>query len=121
MKEIFTLAIITGCAFFVFLAVFMRLFTKSSKNWMWTSVCTFIIFVGSFGWTARKFAEKTSAKITQMSSPRTGEAIYEALFDKSPFDCVKIVNFQDQIVPKMDEAIWLRFETCPNELKRILD
>ena len=30
------------------------------------------------------------------------------------------MNYQDQVVPKIDYAIWLHFKTCPKELKRIL-
>lgn len=52
--------------------------------------------------------------------PRTGEEIYTALFDKKQTDCIKILNYQDQVVPRIDYAIWLHFETCPEELKRIL-
>ena len=55
-----------------------------------------------------------------MMKPRTGDEIYDALFDKRQFDCVKVLRYQDQVVPKIDYAIWLSFETCPNELKRIL-
>src|SRR5690606_39355592 len=63
---------------------------------------------------------KTYNKVTETLSPRTGDEIYDALFDKRQTDCIKILNFQDQVVPKIDYAIWLHFETCPDELKRIL-
>lgn len=51
---------------------------------------------------------------------RTGDEIYDALFDKRKTKCIKILNYQDQVVPKIDYAIWLQFEICPAELKRIL-
>jgi hypothetical protein len=34
---------------------------------------------------------------------------------------VKVLNSQDQVIPKIDYAIWLYFETCPKELNRILN
>ena len=55
-----------------------------------------------------------------MLKPRTGEEIYSALFGEPKHDCLKVINYQDQIVPKIDYAIWLHFDTCPKELERIL-
>ena len=55
-----------------------------------------------------------------MLKPRTGDEIYSALFGKTNNSCLKVLNQQDQIVPKIDYAIWLHFKTCPNELNRIL-
>jgi hypothetical protein len=59
-------------------------------------------------------------KVRETFRSRTGEEIYEALFGKQKTNCVSILNYQDQIIPKIDYAIWLQFETCPEELKRIL-
>ncbi|CAN5328718.1 hypothetical protein BH20BAC1_BH20BAC1_21600 [soil metagenome] len=63
---------------------------------------------------------KSYYKVAEVLRPRTGEEIYDALFDIRQSDCVKVINYQDQTVPKIDYAIWLYFETCPFELKRIL-
>lgn len=49
-----------------------------------------------------------------------GDEIYDAIFDKRKFECVKVLNKQDHVVPKIDYAICLHFETCPKELKRTL-
>jgi hypothetical protein len=59
-------------------------------------------------------------KVSEIFRSRTGEEIYEALFGKQKTNCVSVLNHQDQVVPKIDYAIWLQFETCPEELKRIL-
>ena len=59
-------------------------------------------------------------KVRETFRSRTGEEIYEALFGKQKTNCVAILNYQDQVVPKIDYAIWLQFETCPEELKKIL-
>lgn len=59
-------------------------------------------------------------KVSETFRSRTGEEIYEALFGKQKTTCVSILNYQDQIIPKIDYAIWLQFETCPEELKRVL-
>ena len=58
--------------------------------------------------------------MTGALKPRAGEEIYKALFGQDESGCVRVTNSQDQIIPKIDVAIWLKFETCPPELKRIL-
>ena len=120
MKEIVIFTAITGFAFLVFgLFLFFGIFWKN-KRYLLTSVFAFIVFLGFAGWTGFKFITKSYSKITNTLKPRNGDGIYDALFGKRQTDCVKILNYQDQIVPKIDYAIWLHFETCPEELKRIL-
>lgn len=53
--------------------------------------------------------------------PRTNEEIYDSLFEKTtPTPCLKVINGQDQTSPIADGEILLHFETCPDELARIL-
>ena len=52
--------------------------------------------------------------------PRDGIRIYEALFDSPTSSCVEVLGYQDQVVPKIDYAIFLHFKTCPDEVERIL-
>ena len=85
------------------------------------SIFILVIAIGSASWTAYLVVNKSYHKVTETLKPRSGEEIYSALFGKSKNECVKILNYQDQIVPKIDYAIWLHFETCPQELKRILN
>ena len=80
----------------------------------------FIAFIGLASWTAFRFVNKTYHKVTETLRPRNGDEIYDALFDKRITECIKVISFQDQVVPKIDYAIWLEFETCPKELNRIL-
>ncbi len=120
MKEIFISAILTGFALIAFSWLLFSWFRKRSKNLKLALIASFIAFISFFGWTIHRFGTKAIAKIAQMSKLRTGEEIYTALFDKPQFDCVKMLNYKDQIVPKIDFAVFLHFETCPNELKRIL-
>jgi hypothetical protein len=51
--------------------------------------------------------------------PRTGEEIYTALFGRARPGCVRIIHYQDQIVPRLDCCIWLEFSACPAEIRRI--
>ncbi len=69
-----------------------------------------ITFLG-IGWTP------FSRKIPPVVSPRTGQEIYDSLFEKPPYDCVKIIHSQE--IPSYEVRL-LSFETCPKEMKRIL-
>ena len=63
---------------------------------------------------------KSYNKISEIVKPRSGEEIYNALFGLSENNCLKIIDYRDQVVPKIDYAIWLHFKTCPEECSRIL-
>jgi len=79
----------------------------------------FIAFLGSVAWAGYRLATKSYHKLTALGKSRTGEEIYKALFGPQQATCVQVINYQDQVVPKIDYAIWLQFKTCPKELKRI--
>lgn len=120
MKEIIILTSITGLTLLIFGLTLAFGFIKKSRNLKVTSLVVFIIFIALAGWTGYKFVSKSYNKVADTFKARTGDEIYDALFDKRQTHCVKVLNYQDQIIPKIDYAIWLHFETCPNELKRIL-
>lgn len=120
MKEVIILTIISGLAFLVFLVTLILGLTKKNKQLKLTALFVFLAFIGMAGWTGYKVVSKTYNKVANIFKMRTGDEIYDALFEKRKTDCVKILNFRDQVVPKIDYAIWLHFKTCPNELGRIL-
>ena len=120
MKEIIILTVITGLTFLSFGVTLIFGFIKKNNKIKLASLFIFIAFICLTGWTGFKFVTKSYNKVADTLKPRTGDEIYDALFDKRKSDCVKILNYQDQVVPKIDYAIWLHFETCPDELKRIL-
>ena len=120
MKEIIVLTLITGLTFLVFgLSLLFGIFRKNRKL-LFTSGFAFIVFLSFAVWTGFKFVTKSYNKVADTLRPRNADEIYDALFGKRKTDCVRVLNYQDQVVPKIDYAIWLHFETCPEELKRIL-
>jgi len=120
MKEIIQLTLISGLTFLIFLVMLILGFAQKNKPLKLISVFVFLAFIGLSCFTVIKFLTKSYNKVTGLVKPRTGEEIYKALFGNTKTDCVKILNYQDQVVPKIDYAIWLHFETCPSELNRIL-
>lgn len=60
-------------------------------------------------------------KELQRLQPRSPEEIYTVIF-KLPVDsCVKVINTVDQVIPKIDCCVWLEFNTCPHELRKIIN
>jgi len=51
---------------------------------------------------------------------RTGKEIYASLFDGNPAKCTQVLEALDQVLPKIDVAIYLHFKTCSKEIERIL-
>lgn len=120
MKEIIILIIICIILFIGFLATIIIGLVKKNKFIILISSSIFILLIAAASYTAYSFVKKSVNKVSEALKPRTGEEIYAALFDKYEYECLKIKNYQDQVVPKIDYAIWLHFETCPEELKRIV-
>jgi len=120
MKEIILLTVAAGLTFLIFVVTLIFGFIKKNRHLKLASFLILIVFIGLASWTAFTFVNKSYNKVADTLKPRTGDEIYDALFDKRKSDCVKVLNYQDQVVPKIDYAIWLHFETCPSELNRIL-
>ena len=121
MKEIIIWLILSGTFFISFLALLLIGVFRKNRVIIFSSLFSLTITLGSAFWTGYLLLDKSYHKVTETLRPRTGEEIYSALFGKPENECVKILNYQDQIVPKIDYAIWLHFETCPKELNRILN
>ncbi|RZK27218.1 MAG: hypothetical protein EOO63_13850 [Hymenobacter sp.] len=62
---------------------------------------------------------RAAAAVGQRFAPRSGSEIYTALFGKG-VACTQVMESLDQVVPKIDIAIWLHFRTCPSEFRRLV-
>jgi hypothetical protein len=127
MKEVIAGTITSGVLLAVSGAALGWGILTRRKRLIGLSGVVLLLFLGSAAVTGYKLVSKTYAKVSKDYSevedafrPRTGEEIYAALFGKPGRDCVQIRRYQDQIVPRIDYAIWLHFDTCPEELTRVL-
>ena len=120
MKELVLSTILSGIAFLLFLIAFVVGLTKKNKRLTLIAIALFLVFLCLTCWTVFTFINKSYRHVKESFKPRTGYEIYDSLFGKRQSNCVTILNYQDQVIPKIDYAIWLSFETCPKELKRIL-
>ena len=127
MKEVILELLFAGISFLIFLVFLIIGLVKKKRNLIITSIVFLFIsiMIGSiaiFSITKKTYqiSKKAYNKVSELSKPRTGMEIYESLLGKPETNCVEILNYEDQTVPKIDIAILLHFKTCPKELKRIL-
>ena len=120
MKDIIIWAVTSGILFIAFLSLLIFGLIYKNRRIIVCSAFVFLLFACSFAWTGYTLVSKSYRKISNTLKPRTGPEIYSALFGDPQHDCLKVISKQDQTIPKVDYAIWLEFETCPGELKRIL-
>lgn len=82
-----------------------------------------VLFFGGVAasiYTAYLAADKAYDKIAANFRSRSGIEIYTALFGKPKTDCIKITGRKDQLVPRVDYAIYLKFDWCKEECERVL-
>lgn len=120
MKAIIIWTILTVVAFVVFIATLIVGLIKKNRKTILASIVILFFGIGFGLWTVYLFSSKSYNRLTEIFRPRTGIEIYTALFGQPKSKCVEVLNYQDQVVPKIDYAIWLHFKTCPEELQRIL-
>jgi hypothetical protein len=120
MKELIVLIVSSGIVFLIFLSTLLIGLLKKNRKFTIAAVVLFFIVILLSTWTGIIFLNTTYRKINSWYKPRTGEEIYDALFHQRQTGCVKALNWQDQIIPRIDDAIWLEVTICPLELKRIL-
>lgn len=59
------------------------------------------------------------SRLIYNSSPRKAYEVYTLLFKKPTDHCLSVINFNDQVIPRIDCCIWMEVEVCPEELLRI--
>ena len=120
MKEILFLTVLTGLLLIGSVLIFIVGLIKRQKRLLLISMVTFLLTIGIGSLTAYHVATKSYDRVAAIFRPRTGEEIYVALLGKPHSDCVKVKEYQDQIIPRIDFGIFLHFDACPEELSRIL-
>ncbi|MVN75561.1 hypothetical protein GO988_04405 [Hymenobacter sp. HMF4947] len=120
MKELFLLVLAAGSSFLLVVSVAASGVRKKNRRLLFLAAFLFIAGSGLAGRASYVLLYKAKNKIATTWRPRTGSEIYEALFGQGPAACTQVVESQDQVVPRIDTAIWLHFHTCPGEFKRLL-
>ncbi len=116
--------ILSVVLFIAFVFVVILGLIKKNRKLIFPSVVLFICLIVSVVLTLKKFANISKvaySKVSNALKSRSGEEIYLALFGTSQNECVKVLEKTDQLIPRIDDAIYLHFTTCPAELNRILN
>lgn len=120
MREIIGYLLVSGVLFVGLAGLLVAAILRKPRRRLgaYAAVCL-LLLAGTVVRAAYLLVRKSYAHLVAVGRPRTGSEIYAALFGPLAA-CLKVTNKQDQVVPRIDDAIWLEFETCPAELRRIL-
>ncbi len=86
----------------------------------WFALLFLAITAGCGVMAVYRVAAVAYTRASEALEPRSGIEIYEALFGKPIGNCVLVTHQRDQVIPKLDRGLSLRFKTCPLEMRRIL-
>ena len=120
MADTISLAALILCLllFLVFIVVNPRRFS-TQKNVLIIMVFSLAI-VSLFFFTGFKKLNSDISRIIRNSSPKTPDEVYSLLFKKPIDSCMTVINFKDQVIPKLDCCIWMEVKLCPTELTRLM-
>lgn len=120
MKEIICLVVIAGGLLGVAAGLLLYGLARRRKRSLYMAGASLGLGVLVAGWAAYRTSYKSYRHLAEAIRPRTGEEIYAALFGSARPGCLQVIKYQDQVVPRIDVAIWLHYRTCPRELNRVL-
>jgi hypothetical protein len=120
MKEIIGLTVLASGLLGAALGIGIYGLLKRKKRILYLAVASALLCLLVAGGTIYRTFYKSYRHVAEAIRPRNGAEIYSALFGRSPLACTQVLAAQDQVVPKIDYAIWLHYRTCPQELKRVL-
>lgn len=120
MKNLLVLLVAAGVS--LLFAIGIAVGGLSKKSWKLLVLATLALASsgGFAGWAGYVALHKAKNRVVNTFRPRTGDEIYVGLFGRGKVACTQVFESQDQVVPKIDYAIWLHFKTCPQEFQRIL-
>ena len=104
---------------FLLFAVIKRIKLTKPKNLLFLAFCLIAILTLYFNTGIHKIKSDIS-RFVQNTSPKKAEEVYTLLFKIPKDSCLMVLNFKDQVIPKIDCCIWMEVKICPAELLRIL-
>jgi len=108
---------------FTFLLALSTVFKPASKQktllYIIGGICLLSIVMIFITRGTDKF-NKDLSRIIKNSKPKSAEEVYSLLFKQPADRCLTVINFKDQVIPKIDCCIWMELNVCPKELLRII-
>jgi hypothetical protein len=118
MQSVFSWAIAAACLFVAALFFFFRAIAKKSMHNIWYSL-VLLLLAGVTGARAGWLFVKKSYHVIVSAATTTDIEVYENMFGKSG-DCVQVYHSVQPVVPRIDCCTCLEFQTCVEELQRII-
>jgi hypothetical protein len=110
----------------LFILLLLRQLGRRKRGSRWALAGALLVSSMCFAWLGVRLTSKVYqrgaravAAVGRQFAPRSGAEIYQGLFGRG-IACTQVIESQDQVVPRIDIAIWLHFKTCPSEFRRLL-
>ncbi len=120
MAETILLLILSASLIFFLLYISIKGTRLSKKTIFLSTTICFISILLLFIYTGPGKIKSDIVRVIRNSSPKDANEVYTVLFKKPIDKCVTVVNFKDQVIPKIDCCIWMELKICPTELNRII-
>jgi hypothetical protein len=104
--------------FILFSIIKRNKFTRSS--FLLLAAIGSILIISLFLYTGTSKIKSDISRLIENSSPKKAEEVYALLFKKSVDSSLEIINFKDQVIPKIDCCIWMEVKLSPTELGRVI-
>lgn len=118
-ETILILILITGLIFFLLFIINKGTWLPKKAVILSTTLC-FIIILLLFLYTGPGKIKSDITRVIHNSIPKSANEVYTILFKKPEDNCVTVLNFKDQVIPKIDCCIWMELKICQAELNRII-
>ncbi len=120
MKEVVGLLLLAGSLFAVALGLLFYGLVKRRQRVVYAAGAGLLLGALLASGEVFRAGKKIYRRVAEAVRPRNGEEIYTALFGPAQPGCVRVLHYRDQVIPRLDCCIWLEFNTCPAEIKRIV-
>jgi hypothetical protein len=117
--------LLLGISIFLFTVFLIYLLLKRDKLpkkririYLLTGIIAIVLL---FLYTGMGKIKSDISRIIHNSTPKSSCEVYSLLFKKPIDSCMTIINFKDQVIPKIDCCIWMEVKLCPAELTRIIN
>ena len=104
---------------FLLFAFIKRIKLTKPKSLLFIAFCL-VSFLTLLLFTGTHKIKSDISRFVQNTSPKKAETVYSLLFKNPKDSCLTVLNFKDQVIPKIDCCIWMEVEICREELLRIL-
>jgi hypothetical protein len=108
----------------IFISFFLFAFIKRNKfsrlKILLFVVIGSVLIISLFLYTGTNKIKSDISRLIENSRQKKAEEVYALLFKKSVDNSLKIINFKDQVIPKIDCCIWMEVKLSPTELGRVI-